>query len=138
MCLTILICAKPIISKPHIHSFSAHYTAENSTKSISTINPAIMENKECLIVKAHTSFINLKVDVSLDHVVSLHFVSLLALPTCWATFQTKNNGRSALLTLHLPQSCTEAIIRVLQIDIYAAVEKGMEYKGEQRQALVKP
>ena len=48
-------------------------------KSISTINPAIMENTECLIVKVHAPFIDLKVGVSLDHGVPLHFVSFLAL-----------------------------------------------------------
>jgi len=43
---------------------------ENSMKSVSAINPAIME---CSIVKAHVSFIGLKVGVSLDHDVSLRF-----------------------------------------------------------------
>ena len=37
-----------------------------------------------------------------------------------------------LLALYLPKSCTEAIMRVLQIVTYAVREKGMEYKGEQR------
>ena len=63
-------------------------------KSICTINPAIMENTECLIVKAHASFINLKVGVSFDHDVSLCFI-LLLLQTCWATFQVENNIRSS-------------------------------------------
>ena len=40
------------------------------------------------------SFIDLKAGVSLDHGVSLHFIVLLALRTCWATFQAKNNVRS--------------------------------------------
>ena len=40
---------------------------ENSTKSISTINPAITENKECSIVNVRASFISLKVGVSLDY-----------------------------------------------------------------------
>ena len=35
-------------------------------KSISTINPAVMENTECSIVKARTSFIDFKVGVLLD------------------------------------------------------------------------
>ena len=65
-------------------------------KSISTINPAIMENTECSTAKTHSSFIDLKVDVSLSHGVLLCFVSLQALQTCWATFQMKNNVRSAL------------------------------------------
>ena len=43
----------------------------------------------------HASFIGLKVGVSLDYGVSLHFVLLLALQICWATFQAKNNTRSA-------------------------------------------
>jgi len=48
----------------HIHSFSVHCTVletENSMKSISTINPTITENMECLILKACASFIDLKV-----------------------------------------------------------------------------
>ena len=52
----------------------------------------------------------------------------------WLTFQPKNNTRRALLALHLPKSHTEAIRRVTQIVTYVAVEKGMEYKGEQRRA----
>jgi len=40
---------------------------QNNVKSISKINPAIMENTECLIIKAHASFIDFKVGVSLDH-----------------------------------------------------------------------
>jgi len=64
-------------------------------KSISIINPAITENTECLIVKAHASFIDLKVDVSLNHGASLSFILLLAFRACWATFQAKNNIRSA-------------------------------------------
>ena len=50
-------------------------------KSISSFNPAIAENTECLIVKGHASFINLKVGVSFDHGVSLRFILLLALRT---------------------------------------------------------
>jgi len=37
-------------------------------KSILTINPAITENTERSIIKAHASFIDLKVGVSLDHI----------------------------------------------------------------------
>jgi len=45
-------------------------------KSISTINPAIMENMECLIIKSHSPIINQrKVGVLPGHDVSLHFVS---------------------------------------------------------------
>ena len=43
-----------------------------------------------------------------------------------------------LLALHLPKSHTEAITHVPQIITYAVKEKGMEYKGEQREALVEP
>ena len=64
-------------------------------KSISSVNSAIMENTECLIVKVCTTFINLKMCVSLGHSASLCFVSLLALRTCWAIFQAKNNARNA-------------------------------------------
>ena len=70
-------------------------------KSIPTIDPVVTENTACLIIEARTSFINLKVGISLNHGVSLRFVSHLALRTYWATFQVKNNVRSALLTLHL-------------------------------------
>ena len=70
-------------------------------KIISTINPAIMENMECSIVKALTSFTNLKVGMSLKHGALLHFISLLAAQTYWTTFQTKNNVRSALASSSL-------------------------------------
>ena len=45
---------------------------ENSLKSISTINPAIMENTECSIVKVRASFINLKVGVCSVLGLSMH------------------------------------------------------------------
>jgi len=48
---------------------------ENSIKSISTINPVITENTECLIVEPCAPVIDLKVGVSLAHGASLHFVS---------------------------------------------------------------
>ena len=67
-------------------------------KSISTINQAITE---CSIVKIHASFIDLKVGVLFDCGISLRFILLVALRTCWATFQAKNNARS-LLALQLP------------------------------------
>ena len=80
---------------------------------------------------------DLKVGVSLDHGVSpsvlLHFVSLLALRTFWATFQAKNNVRSApassVLTLVSHRSHN---MRIENRYLYAEVEKGMELKGEQR------
>jgi len=48
-------------------------------KSISTINPAILENTKCLIVMVHVPVINLEVGVSLDYGISLRLVSLPAL-----------------------------------------------------------
>ena len=81
----------------YIHSLAAHYTAlhtEDNVKSVSTINPVITENTECSIVKVRTTFMDLKVGVSLDHDESLCFISLLAHQTCWATFQAKNNVKS--------------------------------------------
>ena len=51
-------------------------------KSISATNLAIMESMEHLIVKACTSFIDLKVGVPLDHYTSLRFVLLLTFKTC--------------------------------------------------------
>ena len=70
---------------------------------------------ECSIIKGHASFINLKVGVSLDHGVSLYFVLLLALQTCWATFQAKDIVRSIPASSALTFSRTEPITRVLQI-----------------------
>ena len=58
-------------------------------KSICTVIPASSENTE-----VHVPFIDLKVDVFLNHGVLQHFISLLALQTCWAML--KNNVRSAL------------------------------------------
>ena len=43
-----------------------------------------------------------------------------------------------MLVLHLPKSQIEVIMRVPQIVTYAVREKEMEYKGEQRLALVEP
>ena len=45
---------------------------------------------------------------------------------------------SSLLALHLHKSRPEAIMRIPTIVTYAAVEKEMEYKGEQSWALVEP
>ena len=85
----------------NIHSFSAHY-AVFSLRSV--INGEQHEKylyqplrKICSIwLLKRTSIINWKVGVSLDHDVSLCFLLLLALQTCWATFQAKNIARSAL------------------------------------------
>ena len=81
--------------------------------------------------KSTRLFIDLKVGVSLDHGVLLSFVSLLALQTRWATFQAKNNVKSApassAFTIVLHQShntCT--VNRHLHTK-----EERMEYKGEQ-------
>ena len=49
-------------------------TLYNKYKSISTINPAIVENTECLIVKVRAPVISQKEDVLLNHGVS-RFVS---------------------------------------------------------------
>jgi len=77
-------------------------------KSNSTINSETKENIECLIMKVYTSFINLKVGVSLDNGAPIHFASLLAFLTLLATFQAKKNVRSvpasSALTLILHQS----------------------------------
>ena len=72
-------------------------------KSILTINPAITENTECLIIKARASSINLKVGLSLNHGVSLLFVLHLAFQKCWATFQAKNSIRNAPASIALFQ-----------------------------------
>ena len=44
-------------------------------KSISLRNPSITENMEYLIIEVHTPGIDLKVEVSLSHGVSLLFIS---------------------------------------------------------------
>ena len=45
---------------------------------MSTINPVITTNRECLIIEACVSFINLKVGISLNYGILLCFVSFLA------------------------------------------------------------
>ena len=81
-------------------------------------------------IKVCTPFIDLKVGVSLDHGVSLCFVSLLALQTLSATFQAKNNIRNApastVLTLVLHRSHNVPTAN------HHTVGKGMEHKGKQR------
>ena len=70
-------------------------------KSISTINPATMENTECLIGKVHTL--------------------IVVYPTLWIIFQAKNTVRSSPAStalLHSPKFGTEAIMRVPQIITY--------------------
>ena len=102
-------------------------------KSISVFNPAITENTECSIVEVHASFINLKVGVSLDSGVLLHFVLLLTLRTCLATFQAKNNNirntpASPILTLVSQRSHNT---HIANCHLRGSGEK-MELKGEQR------
>ena len=58
------------------------------------------------------------------------FFSLPALRTLWVTSQAKNNVRSTLASLHLPKSCTEAIMCILQIINCMAVRKRMENQGK--------
>jgi len=106
-------------------------------KSISTINPTIMENMECIIAKARPSYWYKSGCVALTRsIIILHFASSSS--NIWLTFQAKNNVRSAPACTHLPKSHTEAIMRISQIVTYAVREKGLEYKGEQRWALVEP
>ena len=99
-------------------------------KSISTFNPAITKNTECLIVKecASLNFIDLKVGMSLNHGVSLRFISLLTLQTCW---QAKNNVRSApassALTLVSHQSHNTHTTNCHQ---HGSIEKAKENKGK--------
>ena len=108
---------------------------ENSIKCISTINPAIdptiVENMECPIIKASTLFIDLKVGVSLSHGVSLRFVS-----SYFKHIELHSKQRivleASLLALHLPKSCSEAITRVLQIATYVVVERRTKHKRGQR------
>jgi len=72
-------------------------------KSIFTINAAIAENMECLIVKVHALTINLQVGVSLGHGASLLFISLQALRTLDAKFQARNNISNAPASTALSQ-----------------------------------
>ena len=64
-----------------------------------------------------------KSSVSLNHSVSIFFVLHLALLTCWATFQAKDNVRSAPVS--------SALTKVLHTYHKSTVDKGMEFKGEQ-------
>ena len=68
---------------------------EINKRSISKINPTITENTEFSIIKVHALFINLKVDVSLDHNVSLaSFHFQLSEYFGQHSKQAKNNLRS--------------------------------------------
>ena len=69
--------------------------------------------------------------VLLNHGVSLRLISHLALGTCWRNSKQIITYEAPLLALRLP---TKAITRVPQIVtyVYAAVDKGIELKGEQR------
>jgi len=79
-------------------------------KNISTINPAITEITECLIVKAHASAVDIKVGVPLKHdvflktstwcITMLHFATSSS--NVWLTFQAKNNVRSVPANTALP------------------------------------
>jgi len=71
--LAIQLVENHLASTLCIHSFSAHYAAENSTKSIPTINPAITKSIQNVRSLKRASFINFKVGVLLGH----GFVSLL-------------------------------------------------------------
>ena len=74
-------------------------------KSISTINPAIMENMECSMVEVQALFYWFKVSVSLNHGVLIRLVSLLAVQICWTMF-VPITLEAPLLALHLHLSPT--------------------------------
>ena len=103
-------------------------------RSISKIYPASTENTECSIVRACTPFTDFLKQVCyliiVYHYASLHF-------QLFEHFGQHSKQRitqeAPLLALYLPQSLTKAIMRILQIVTYAAVEKGMENKGKLRQ-----
>jgi len=61
-------------------------------KSNSTIKLWKIRNVRSL---KHVPHLSIKVGVSLTHGVSLRLILLLAFQTSWATFQVKNNIRSA-------------------------------------------
>ena len=98
-------------------------------RSICAIYPVITENTECSIIKVFP-FIVFKVGVRLIMVYHLCFVSLLALQTFWASFRAKNDARSAPAnTAPTPVSHRSHNVRTVT---NAALERGMENKGEQR------
>jgi len=82
-----------------IHSFSAYYAVlqkEDNMKSISTTNPAITENTECMIVKARASVIDIKNGYVCCLNMVYHYASFcFQLFNVWLLFQAKNNVRSA-------------------------------------------
>jgi len=76
----------------HFLPITQHYKLRTAWKCLynQSSHYYYMENMECSIMEVCTSFINLKVGVSLDHGISLCFaLLLLVLWTCWATFQAK-------------------------------------------------
>jgi len=66
----------PLASMFHIHSYSAHKTVlyGEQHESIYISNPAITENTECSIIRAHAL---VKVAVSLSHGISLCTLNML-------------------------------------------------------------
>ena len=70
-------------------------------KSISAINPAITENKECSNVTACVPIIDLKVDVLLSHGISLCFISRY-----FGHIPSKNRAKSALVRTALYPTLT--------------------------------
>ena len=94
----------------------------NGIKSISTINTAIMESTECLIIKECSPVIDWKVGVSPSHDASLCFT--------FNRFEHIGQQRIAhdvtLLVLHLPKSHTEAITRIPKNVTYAGKRNGVQ------------
>ena len=86
-----------------------------------------MENAEYLLVKVCPQLL-----ISKKRACYLVMVIFYAMLPCWITFQTKNSIRDTPLALHPSKSCTEAIMRALQIITSMVVEKGMEHKGEKK------
>ena len=62
----LLISGKPISQYASYLFIFSPLQMENSMKSIFTINPAIIESMECLIIRTLTQMIDLKVGVLLD------------------------------------------------------------------------
>ena len=84
-------------------------------KSISTINPAIMENAEYSIVK-RVPYLSIKSACIPESccITTLHFQQLQT------PFKQRIVKEVSLLALHLPKSRTEAITCILQVVKWSA------------------
>ena len=130
-CAQLFTSGKSVTSTLHVHSLSAYYTVlytENSTKSVSTITPAIKENIWNVWLSECTPVIDWKVCMCCS--TMMYHYSLF--PAALNTFQAKNTARSAPASTALTQVSLWNRNALPLIVTCVIVEKGMEHKGEQK------